>query len=71
MFLIYINDLPQVFKASVYADGTSLSFQYRDISRLNETVNDDLKSLALWMQGNKPFFVKCVENSIDAYLHQT
>ena len=45
LFLIYINDLPQVVKTStvsMYADDTSLTLQSQDISQLNETINDDL-----------------------------
>ena len=56
LFLIYINDLPQVVKTSTvsrYADDTSLTLQSQDISQLNETINDDLRRLDLWMQGNK------------------
>ena len=37
----------------MYADETSLTFQSQDISQLNETINDDLKRLDLWMQGNR------------------
>ena len=56
LFLIDINDLPNVVNASpvsTYADDTSLTFQSQDISQLNQTINDDLKHLDLWMQGNK------------------
>ena len=56
LFLIYINDLPQVVKAStvsMYADVTSLALKSQDISQLNETINDDLRRLDSWMQGNK------------------
>ena len=38
---------------SMYADDTSLTLQSQDISQLNETINDDLRRLDLWMQGNK------------------
>ena len=47
---------PQVVKAStfsLYADDTSPTLQSEDISQLNETINDDLTRLDLWMQGNK------------------
>ena len=56
LFLIYINDLLQVVKTStvsMYADDTSLTLQSQDISQLNETINDDLRRLDLWMQGSK------------------
>ena len=38
----------------MYADDTSLTFRPQDISQLNETINDDLKRLDIWMQGDKP-----------------
>ena len=56
LFLAYINYLLEVVNistVSMYADDTSLTFQSKDISQLNETINDDLKHLNLWMQGNK------------------
>ena len=37
----------------MYAYDTSLTFHSRDIFQLNQTINDDLKHLYLWMQGNK------------------
>ena len=42
--LIYINDLPKVVNASTVSMYTSPTFQ---------TINDDLKHLDLWMEGNK------------------
>ena len=56
LFLIYIKDLPEIVNAStvsMYADDRRLTFQSKDISQLNQTINDDLKYLDLWMQGNK------------------
>ena len=55
LFLIYINGLPKVvndYTISMYADDTSLTFQSKDKSQLNQPINDDLKHLDLWMQGN-------------------
>ena len=34
-------------------DDASFTFQSQDISQLNQTINDDLKHLVLWMQGSK------------------
>ena len=50
LFLMYITDLPKVVNAStvfMYADDTSLTFQSKGISQLNQTINDDLKHLDL------------------------
>ena len=38
---------------SMYADNTSLSYKPKDLTRLNEVMNDDLKSLESWLKGNK------------------
>ena len=56
LFLIYINDLPQAVQnstVSMYADDTSLCYQSSDIDELNEAINNDLKQLDIWLQGNK------------------
>ena len=55
-FLIYINDLPQAVQnstVSMYADNTRLCYQSSDIDELNEAINNDLKQLDIWLQGNK------------------
>ena len=51
-----MNDLPRAFKnstISMYADDTSLCFQSKDLSRLNETLNEDLSRLDAWLISNK------------------
>ena len=56
LLFIYIHDFPQIVKAStvsIYAGDANLTFQSQAISRLSETIHDILKSLGLWMQGNK------------------
>ena len=56
LFLIYINDLPQAVQnsaVSMYADDTSLCYQSSHINVLNEAINNDLKQLDTWLQGNK------------------
>ena len=56
LFLIYINDLPQAVQnsaVSMYVDDTSLCYQSSDINALNEAINNDLKQLDIWLQGNK------------------
>ena len=37
----------------MYAHDTSFTLQSQHISQLNETINDDLRRLDLWMQGSK------------------
>ena len=37
----------------MYADDTSLGLKSRDISQLNEAINDDLAHLDSWLKGNK------------------
>ena len=56
LFLIYTNDLPSAVQGStvsMYADDTSLCLKSRDISQLNEAINDDLAHLDSWLKGNK------------------
>ena len=56
LFLIYINDLPlavQGSTASMYADETSLCHQALNMTQLNGAINNDLKRLDTWLQGNK------------------
>ena len=56
LFFIYINDLPTAVQGStvsMYVDDTSLCLKSRDISQLNEAINDDLAHLDSWLKGNK------------------
>ena len=56
LFLIYINDLPlavQGSTVSMYADDTSLCHQALNMTQLNFAINNDLKRLDTWLQGNK------------------
>ena len=56
LFLIYINDLPlavQGWTVSMYADDTSLCHQALNMTQLNGAINNDLKQLDAWLQGNK------------------
>ena len=54
--IIYINDLPcgiQSSSVSTYADDSSLSLKFKNLTQLNEAMNDDLKSLESCLKGNK------------------
>ena len=56
LFLVYINDLPRAVSnstTSMYADDTSLCLQSKDLSRLNEALNEDLEHLDTWLTSNK------------------
>ena len=56
LFLVYINDLPRALKnstISMYADDTSLCCKSKNLSRLNEVLNEDLSQLDTWMISNK------------------
>ena len=56
LFLVYINELPQAVQesnVSMSADDTSLCYQSHDLTRLNEVINNDLRKLDSWLQGNK------------------
>ena len=56
LFLIYINDLPLALQdsdVSMYADDTSLRYESNDMTLLNGAINNDLKKLDSWLQGNK------------------
>ena len=48
LFLIYINDLPSAVQGS-----TSLCLKSKDISQLNDAINDDLEHLDAWLKSNK------------------
>ena len=56
LFLIYINDLPQAVRdstVSMFADDTSVCHQSNDLTQLTEAINNDLRQLDTWLQGNK------------------
>ena len=56
LFLVYISDLPRAVKNSttfMHADDTSLYFKSRDLSQLNEALNEDLARLDAWLISNK------------------
>ena len=54
--LVYINDLPCIVKnskVSMYADDTSMYHSSKDIVQLNTALNEELRRLDMWLQGNK------------------
>ena len=56
LFLIYINDLHQVFKKCIvhhFADDTNLIFPSKKIGTIESVVNYELKMLVEWLKANK------------------
>ena len=56
LFLIYINDLPNIsekLQFFLFADDTNIYFDSHDLKTLEKTVNDELKKLSLWLNVNR------------------
>ena len=56
LFLIYINDLPNVCNKSnclLYADDAALIFKGTDASELQTSLNEELPVICEWMKANK------------------
>ena len=56
LFLAYIIDPPRAVEnstISMYADDMSLCFKSKDLSRLNEALNEDLSCLDAWLVSKK------------------
>ena len=56
LFLLYINDLPNISskpKFFLFADDTNIYFESNDLSKLEKTVNKELKKLYLWLNINR------------------
>ena len=52
LFLIYINDLPNIskdLKFFLFADDTNIYFESNDLIKLENMVNKELKKLYLYM----------------------
>ena len=55
LFLIYINDLPNIsvhLKFFLFADDTNIYFESDDLIKLEKTVNKELQKLYLWLNVN-------------------
>jgi hypothetical protein len=55
LFLIYINDLPNIsdkLQFFLFADDTNIYFDSHDLKTLEKTVNEELKKLSLWLNVN-------------------
>ena len=56
LFLIYVNDLPDVSKVLqfyFFADDTSIYFDSDDIVILQKTVNNELPKVKKWLDANR------------------
>ena len=56
LFLLYINDLPNVsekLKLFLFADDTNIYYESDDLRDLEKVVNQELKSLSLWLKVNR------------------
>ena len=56
LFLIYINDLPNIsnkLQFFLFADDTNIYFDSHDLKVIEKTVNDELKKLTLWLNINR------------------
>ena len=55
LFLIYINDLPNIsnkLSFFLFADDTNIYFESDDLVKIEKTVNEELKKLNLWLNIN-------------------
>ena len=56
LFLLYINDLPNIssqLKFFLFADDTNIYFESNDLKTLEKIVNQELGSLSLWLNVNR------------------
>ena len=56
LFLIYINDLPEVSKKLtffLFADDTNIYYESSDILEIQKTVNNELKKVQKWLEANQ------------------
>ena len=56
LFLLYINDLPNVSEKLnffLFADDTNIYYESNDLQNLEKVVNNELKHLSLWLKVNR------------------
>ena len=56
LFLLYINDLPNISEKLhffLFADDTNIYYESKDLKELEKTVNTELKKLTLWLNVNR------------------
>ena len=56
LFLLYINDLPNISKIlnfDLFADDTNIYYESNSLNELEKTVNKELSKLYLWLNVNR------------------
>ena len=56
LFLIYINDLPNISEKLtffLFADDTNIYYESKNLKEIEKTVNEELKKLSLWLNINR------------------
>ena len=59
LFLIYINDLPNVSKflsVFLFADGTNIYFKSHNLTQIQKIMNRELKKVKKWLDANRLAF---------------
>ena len=56
LFFIYMNDIyksSEILYFILFADDTNIFYSHKNIKTLNETINNELNKVSLWLQANK------------------
>ena len=56
LFLLYINDLPNIsqkLKFYLFADDTNIFYQNSNLDNLQAVLNNELKKLSIWLNANR------------------
>merc|ERR1712168_546165 len=56
LFLLYINDLPNIsnkLQFFLFADDTNIYYESDDLKSMEKTINAELKKLSLWLNLNR------------------
>ena len=55
LFLLYINYMPEAVDCdlSLYADGTCLLYQHKDLDQINKELNKNFCNICDWFVDNK------------------
>ena len=52
LFLIYINDLPNILQFFLFADNTNIYYEAESPEKLELVINKELKKLQTWLVVN-------------------